>query len=78
MILEGIEIAVVVEQFVAVLDAARGDDRVDRPANGHTESSQGSEVARGLKRDIPAAEFDDGEAGEQLARCVENALAREA
>ena len=71
MLFEGIEVAIAVQQRIAVFDAAGRDDRVDRLSNGDAASSQDSKVARRFFADGLAAErdgFERVEKGFRLAK----------
>ena len=54
-----IKIAVAVEQFVSVNDAARGDQRVDGFADGDAHCAQPPIIARGFDGDRFTADRDD-------------------
>src|ERR1700722_9309269 len=67
------KIAVIVEQWPAVLDAPGSDQEVDGLANGDATPAQGTEITGGRDRDRLAGHRHDVEAAQQaldLERCL--------
>ncbi len=61
MLGEYVEIAVVVQQVVAALDAAGCDYGVDCCSDGYSKFAQGAVVSRGLDRNILSTQLYVGE-----------------
>ena len=78
MLNEGIEIAITVEQSVAIFDATRSNQSINRLPDGHSERTQMAEIASGLQSYIRTHQRNDGQRGEQCFRLIEIVLADKA
>lgn len=68
---ERTKVPVVVQEIIVALDAARGDHRVNRLANGHAQPAQGPKVPRRLNSDSPPSQIYDRQGCQKLPGLVE-------
>jgi len=64
---KGIEVAVVVKQFITALNTAGRDNNIDGPTDCYSTFTQRTEVSSRLNRDIYSSQFDKNKGEQQLS-----------